>query len=34
MLNTASLSILSDEHTLEDPAILLWNKDHYLHPGA
>ena len=33
MLSTASLSIVSYEHTLDDPAILLWNDDHHLHPG-
>lgn len=34
MLSTASLSILSYEHTLDDPAILLWNDDHHLKPGG
>ena len=29
LLSTASLSILSYEHTLSDPAILLWNDDHH-----
>jgi probable phosphoglycerate mutase len=29
MLSTASLSIVSYEHTLDDPAILLWNDDHH-----
>ena len=29
LLSTASLSILSYEHTLNDPAILLWNDDHH-----
>ncbi len=33
MLTTASVSILSDEHTLDDPAILLWNDDHHLNPA-
>jgi broad specificity phosphatase PhoE len=30
MLSTASMSIVSYEHTLDDPAILLWNDDHHL----
>jgi broad specificity phosphatase PhoE len=30
MLSTASLSIVAYEHTLDDPAILLWNDDHHL----
>ena len=30
LLSTASLSILSYEHTLNDPAILLWNDDHHV----
>ena len=34
MLSTASLSIISYEHTLDDPAILLWNDDHHLIPAA
>jgi probable phosphoglycerate mutase len=33
MLSTASLSTLSYEHTMDDPAILLWNDDHHLKPG-
>ena len=33
MLSTASLSIVSYEHTLDDPAIFLWNDDHHLHSG-
>ncbi len=32
MLSTASLSILSYEHALDDPAILLWNDDHHVNP--
>jgi broad specificity phosphatase PhoE len=31
LLSTASLSIVGYEHTLDDPAILLWNDDHYLY---
>ncbi len=34
VLSTASLSILGYEHTLKDPAILLWNDDHHAIPGA
>jgi broad specificity phosphatase PhoE len=34
VLSTASLSILGYEHTLDDPAILLWNDDHHVNPGA
>jgi broad specificity phosphatase PhoE len=30
MLGTASLSVLSYEHTLEDPAIRLWNDDSHV----
>jgi probable phosphoglycerate mutase len=30
LLSTASLSILGYEHTLDDPAIKLWNDDHHL----
>jgi probable phosphoglycerate mutase len=30
MLNTASLSILSYEHTLDDPAVRLWNDDRHV----
>ncbi len=33
VLNTASLSIVGYEHTLDDPAILLWNDDHHANPG-
>ena len=32
MLSTASLSIVGYEHTLADPAIVLWNDDHHLKP--
>ena len=34
LLSTASLSILSYEHTLNDPALLLWNDDHHVKSGA
>ena len=34
VLSTASLSILGYEHTLDDPAILLWNDDHHVNPGT
>ncbi len=34
VLSTASLSILGYEHTLKDPAILLWNDDHHANPCA
>ena len=34
VLSTASLSILGYEHTLDDPAILLWNDDHHAKSGA
>ena len=34
MLSTASLSILSYEHDLDDPAIFLWNDDHHVNPGV
>lgn len=34
LLSTASLSIVSYEHTLDDPAILLWNDDHHANPDA
>jgi broad specificity phosphatase PhoE len=34
MLSTASLSIVGYEHNRDDPAILLWNDDHHVHPGA
>ncbi len=33
MLSTASLSIVGYEHTLDDPAILLWNDDHHAITG-
>ena len=33
MLSTASLSIVGYEHTLADPAIILWNDDHHVKPG-
>ena len=33
VLSTASLSIVGYEHTLSNPAILLWNDDHHLNPG-
>ena len=34
LLSTASLSILGYEHTVADPAILLWNDDHHVNPDA
>ena len=34
VLSTASLSILGYEHTLDDPAILLWNDDHHAKSGT
>ena len=34
LLSTASLSIVGYEHTLADPAIILWNDDHHVKPGA
>jgi broad specificity phosphatase PhoE len=34
LLSTASLSIVGYEHTLADPAIVLWNDDHHVKPGA
>ncbi len=34
MLSTASLSIVGYEHTLADPAIVLWNDDHHVKAGA
>jgi hypothetical protein len=34
MLSTASLSIVGYEHTLAGPAIILWNDDHHVKPGA
>lgn len=34
MLSTASLSIVGYEHTLDDPAIVLWNDDHHLNLGT
>ena len=34
LLSTASLSIVGYEHTLDDPAILLWNDDHHANPGG
>ena len=33
VLSTASLSIVGYEHTLNNPAILLWNDDHHVSPG-
>ncbi len=32
MLNTASLSILSYEHALDEPAVRLWNDDRHVEP--
>ena len=32
-LSTASLSIVGYEHTLDDPAILLWNDCHHANSG-
>ncbi len=34
VLFTASLSILGYEHTLDDPAIILWNDDHHAKSGT
>ena len=34
VLSTASLSILGYEHTVDDPAIRLWNDDHHVKPGV
>ncbi len=34
VLTTASLSIVGYEHTLDDPAILLWNDDHHANTGG
>jgi broad specificity phosphatase PhoE len=34
LLSTASLSIVGYEHTLDDPAILLWNDDHHANTGG
>ena len=34
LLSTASLSIVGYEHTLADPAIILWNDDHHVKPCA
>ena len=34
MLSTSSLSILSYEHTPDDPAIFLWNDDHHVFPSV
>ena len=33
LMSCASLSILSYEHSLDDPAILLWNDDRHVMPG-
>ena len=33
LLSTASLSIVGYEHTLDDPAIILWNDDHHANTG-
>jgi hypothetical protein len=33
MLGTASLSVLSYEHTLDDPALRLWNDDRHTVPA-
>jgi hypothetical protein len=33
MLSTASLSVLGYEHSLEQPAIQLWNETQYLLPS-
>jgi probable phosphoglycerate mutase len=32
LLSTASLSVLSYEHTLDDPAVRLWNDDRHVQP--
>ncbi len=32
LMNTASLSILTYEHTLDDPAVRLWNDDRHVEP--
>ncbi len=34
LLSTASVSIVGYEHTLDDPAILLWNDVHHVIPDA
>jgi broad specificity phosphatase PhoE len=34
LLSTASLSIVGYEHTLDDPAIVLWNDDHHANPAG
>ncbi len=34
LLSTPSLSIAGYEHTLDDSAIVLWNDDHQVKPGA
>lgn len=34
LMNTASLSILTYEHTLDDPAIRLWNDDRHVNAEA
>ena len=31
-MSCASLSVLSYEHSLDDPAILLWNDDRHVMP--
>ena len=32
LMSCASLSVLSYEHSLDDPAILLWNDDRHVMP--
>jgi hypothetical protein len=32
LMSTASLSVLSYEHTLDDPAVRLWNDDRHVVP--
>jgi probable phosphoglycerate mutase len=34
LLSTASLSVLSYEHALDEPAVRLWNDDRHVQPGT